>query len=252
MWWRGWFVLLSVLLPRPAASFLLAHRPPSITARCRPCTACAGVPQLPEDFLSDKEFARRSTAHRHIEQLRIDAPRTLSAAPTASIFAEGISLRGDLGQPLAQGREAYLAAFAAVARFSSSPFLPLELGALSCDFEPGDEALLVRWRTTVALRGATPTPLTGESVYEIDASGQLCTHTLRELRFGQRRLLSSTLGAWLALVQERSPASPAEALQLLAETLQLAAAPPPPPPAACFLLLPRRAYGSSSRSSPFL
>ena len=87
--------------------------------------------------------------------------------------------------------QAYLAAFAAVAQFSSSPFLPVRLGRLECDFVPG-ETLLVRWNTSIAARDAfsdqegAPTPLTGESVYEIDPMGQLCSHTLQDLRFGGR------------------------------------------------------------------
>ena len=90
--------------------------------------------------------------------------------------------------------QAYLAAFAAVAQFSSSPFLPVRLGRLECDFVPG-ETLLVRWNTSIAARDAfseqegAPTRLTGESVYEIDQTGQLCSHTLQDLRFGGRRLL---------------------------------------------------------------
>ena len=90
--------------------------------------------------------------------------------------------------------QAYLAAFSAVAQFSSSPFLPVRLGRLDCDFVPG-ERLLVRWNTSVATRDAfsgqdrAPTLLTGESVYEIDQMGQLSSHTLQDLRFGGRRLL---------------------------------------------------------------
>ena len=90
--------------------------------------------------------------------------------------------------------QAYLAAFAAVAQFSSSPFLPVRLGRLECDLVPG-ETLLVRWKTSIAARDAfseqegAPTRLTGESVYEIDQTGQLCSHTLQDLRFGGRRLL---------------------------------------------------------------
>ena len=88
--------------------------------------------------------------------------------------------------------QAYLAAFAAVAQFSSSPFLPVRIGRLECDFVPG-ETLLVRWNTSIATREAfsgqegAPTRLTGESVYEIDQAGQLCSHTLQDLRFGGRR-----------------------------------------------------------------
>ena len=87
--------------------------------------------------------------------------------------------------------QAYLAAFAAVAQFSSSPFLPVRIGRLECDFVPG-ETLLVRWNTSIATREAfsgqegAPTRLTGESVYEIDQAGQLCSHTLQDLRFGGR------------------------------------------------------------------
>ena len=63
------------------------------------------APRLPDDFLAAEEFARRSTAHRNIAQLRIDAPRALSAPPDGSIFSEDICLKGDLGQTLAQGRQ---------------------------------------------------------------------------------------------------------------------------------------------------
>ena len=70
----------------------------------------------------------------------------------------------------------------------------MRIGRLECDFVPG-ETLLVRWNTSIATREAfsgqegAPTRLTGESVYEIDQAGQLCSHTLQDLRFGGRRLL---------------------------------------------------------------
>ena len=67
--------------------------------------AAEAAPRLPDDFLAPEEFARRSTAHRNIAQLRIDAPRALSAPPDGSIFSEDICLKGDLGQTLAQGRQ---------------------------------------------------------------------------------------------------------------------------------------------------
>ena len=204
----------SIGLPRPLRTGRPLLQLPTVSP-----AAAEAAPRLPDDFLAPEEFARRSTAHRNIAQLRIDAPRALSAPPDGSIFSEDICLKGDLGQTLAQGRQvrhtglepqasrphathtfeprlgqAYLAAFSAVAQFSSSPFLPVRLGRLDCDFVPG-ERLLVRWNTSVATRDAfsgqdrAPTLLTGESVYEIDEMGQLSSHTLQDLRFGGRRLL---------------------------------------------------------------
>ena len=46
--------------------------------------------------------------------------------------------------------QAYLAAFAAVAQFSSSPFLPVRLGRLECNFVPGERLLVT----------SNPNPLT--------------------------------------------------------------------------------------------
>ena len=122
----------SVGLPRSLRAGRLLQQLPTESA------AAAEAPQLPDDFLVPEEFARRSTAHRNIAQLRVDAPRALSVPPDGSIFSEDICLKGDLGQTLAQGRQAYLAAFAAVAQFSSSPFLPVRIGRLDCDFVPGE------------------------------------------------------------------------------------------------------------------
>ena len=217
-------------LPRPLRAGRLLLQLPTVSPQQPAASAAAAeAARLPDDFLAPEEFTRRSTAHRNIAQLRIDAPRALSAPPDGSIFSEDICLRGDLGQTLARGRQAYIAAFAAVAQFSSSPFLPVRLGRLDCEFVPG-ERLLVRWNTSVATRDAlsgqdrTPTLLTGESVYEIDEMGQLCSHTLRDLRFGGRRLLSSTIGAWVALVQRQGSASPAAMLGLLSESWSVGAA----------------------------
>jgi hypothetical protein len=110
-----------------------------------------------------------------------------------------------------------------------------------------------------------PTLLTGESVYEIDEMGQLSSHTLQNLRFGGRRLLrpnpnrspnasagpnlgphahphphphpspnrlsggrqllSSTIGAWVTLVQRQGAnPSPAAMLGLLSESWGVGAA----------------------------
>ena len=91
----------SVGLPRA----LRAGRPLLQLPTASPAAAEA-APRLPDDFLTPEEFARRSTAHRNIAQLRIDAPRALSAPPDGSIFSEDICLKGDLGQTLAQGRQA--------------------------------------------------------------------------------------------------------------------------------------------------
>ena len=185
-------------------------------------SSASTVPRLPPEFLSDEEFARRCTAHRNIMQLRLDAPRALSSPPGASIFSEDVCLRGDLGQTLARGRESYLAAFAAVARFTSSPLVPLQTGELECEFVTGENELTVRWRTTVATSLIdSSVAVTGESLYEIDANGQLCSHTLSDLRLDGNRLPSSTLSAWLGAVQKRNPSTPGEALALLAETLNL-------------------------------
>ena len=90
----------SVGLPRSLRAGRLLQQLPTESA------AAAEAPRLPDDFLAPEEFARRSTAHRNIAQLRVDAPRALSAPPDGSIFSEDICLKGDLGQTLAQGRQA--------------------------------------------------------------------------------------------------------------------------------------------------
>ena len=254
---------------RSPVALLRAPLPPSRHAGVRAAvlertSGSSTRPRLPPEFLSDEEFARRCTAHRNIMQLRLDAPRALIAPPDASIFSEDLCLRGDLGQTLARGRESYLAAFAAVARFTSSPLVPLQVGELECEFLSGDGDLTVRWRTTVATGLLdSSVAVTGESLYEIDGSGQLCSHTLSDLRLDGRRLPSSTLSAWLGAVQRRNPSTPGEALALLAETLNLdggsfapvppassvptapspAPSSPPPPPA------PSTAAQSPSSSS---
>ena len=91
----------SVGLPRSPRAGRLLQQLPTESA------AAAEAPRLPDDFLAPEEFARRSTAHRNIAQLRVDAPRALSAPPDGSIFSEDICLKGDLGQTLAQGRQAW-------------------------------------------------------------------------------------------------------------------------------------------------
>ena len=88
-------------LPRSLRAGRLQQQLPTESA------AAAAAPRLPDDFLAPEEFARRSTAHRNIAQLRVDAPRALSAPPDGSIFSEDICLKGDLGQTLAQGRQAW-------------------------------------------------------------------------------------------------------------------------------------------------
>ena len=90
----------SVGLPRSLRAGRLLQQLPTESA------AAAEAPRLPDDFLAPEEFARRSTAHRNIAQLRVDAPRALSAPPDGSMFSEDICLKGDLGQTLAQGRQA--------------------------------------------------------------------------------------------------------------------------------------------------
>ena len=91
----------SVGLPRSLRAGRLLQQLPTESA------AAAEAPRLPDDFLAPEEYARRSTAHRNIAQLRVDAPRALSAPPDGSIFSEDICLKGDLGQTLAQGRQAW-------------------------------------------------------------------------------------------------------------------------------------------------
>ena len=212
---------------------------------------------LPPCFLDATNFSRAIRAHKHTRTVLSEAARIFDEAPSAECFAESITLRGDLDQELARGREAYLQAFGAVVRLNGSPLLPLRAGELHADAELcGDavDAIKLRWRVPVRVTGladyssAAGGPaaaagaraasafgplggfaglagfefeLSGDSTYEYDTEGRIATHTLSELAVNGRRLPSSALAAWLRLFDERSPTTPVAALALLAETLQL-------------------------------
>ena len=100
------YLLMCHALALSGGALRTAVRPQRASRAVAP-RAAADEPaaRLPDEFLSAEEFAQRGAAHRNVMQLRLDAPRALSAPPDASIFAEGVCLRGDLGQTLVRGRE---------------------------------------------------------------------------------------------------------------------------------------------------
>ena len=188
----------------------------------------ADAAPLPPSFLSGANFSRACAAHRSIARLRESAPGTFSAPQPADIFADAIVLTGDLGLELVRGREAYLAAFAGVARINGSPLLPLEAGELEIShLTPHTNAVQVDWRVPVRigaslLPAASNVDLSGTSFYALDDQGKLSSHRLSDLRLDNRRLPSSIIGEFLALAQRRGApsGSPVELVSLLAQALQ--------------------------------
>lgn len=246
-WVLSMRVAVLELLYSLAASALLLGRSPTLlrpsdrlllrSPALRACSADSAVGDLPSCFLTGANYSRAVSAHRNTRTLLHDAANAFSTLPSAEPYAEDVVLRGDLAQELARGRRDYLAAFAAVARINGSPLLPLQAGELRADAEvdAGGESLLLRWRAPVRVTGIAAKSLadlggglvggelelSGCSTYDYDAAGRFCAHTLSELAVNGRRLPSSSIGAWLKLMDQRSPSTAVAALALLAETLQL-------------------------------
>ncbi|KAL3925112.1 MAG: hypothetical protein SGPRY_003728, partial [Prymnesium sp.] len=195
---------------------------------------CANEPSpLPSPFLTPPEFSRCSCAHANVEQLRKDAPRAFLEPPSKTDgFSPSITLRGDFRQELARGKEAYLRAFDAIARFNTSPLVPLKAGELRASFEPGVEQVCVQWNTTVrpvGMQQASPSAefsFSGLSTYKIDEDGAFSEQFISDLRVNGRRLPSSEFGSWLNLLEQRSATSPVVGLSLLFNTVSGAPAPP--------------------------
>lgn len=195
---------------------------------------CANEPSpLPSPFLTPPEFSRCSCAHANVEQLRKDAPRAFLEPPSKTDgFSPSITLRGDFRQELARGKEAYLRAFDAIARFNTSPLVPLKAGELRASFEPGFEQVCVQWNTTVrpvGMQQASPSAefsFSGLSTYKIDEDGAFSEQFISDLRVNGRRLPSSEFGSWLNLLEQRSATSPVVGLSLLFNTVSGAPAPP--------------------------
>eukprot|EP00965_Chrysotila_dentata_P209608 6185395-Pleurochrysis_carterae.AAC.1 len=72
--------------------------------------------RLPKSFLTPREFSLGLTAHRSIQQLLREAPNAFNEIPAPSIYSKSVVLRGDLGQDLARGRDAYLQLFNGIAQ----------------------------------------------------------------------------------------------------------------------------------------
>uniref|UniRef100_A0A7S4BIP1 Uncharacterized protein n=2 Tax=Chrysotila carterae TaxID=13221 RepID=A0A7S4BIP1_CHRCT len=207
--------------------------------------------RLPKSFLIPREFSLGLTAHRSIQQLLREAPNAFNEIPAPSIYSKSVVLRGDLGQELARGRDAYLQLFNGIAQLNSSPLVPLTAGKLRLSLlDEGSSVRLfkVQWEVplkTQIARGADgaqvydgfkaesqslPTPaanqllLSGVSTYELDEYGLVSAHTLSALCLNGRQLPSSTLGQWLALNQGAVD-TPAKALSLLSKAMMVAVAP---------------------------
>ena len=178
--------------------------------------------------LPDDEFERACASHRTILALKKDAPNTFASPPADdTIFSEDIKLTNDLGLQVVQGRTAYLEAFNVVRQAISAPLVPIEVTKLiQCRFTPVERGVLVQWRVPIRIgsgSGGVTVELSGLSTYRLNSRGQLSDHALSDLRVNERRLPSSTLGAWLSLLQARGDvSSPASALLLLMDTMKAA------------------------------
>ena len=178
--------------------------------------------------LSADDFERASTAHRTILALKRDAPDAFASPPAdETIFSDDIKFSNDVGLQVVSGRAAYLEALGVVRQAVASPLVPLEITErVRCKFEPNSDSVRVQWRVPVRVGGGgggATVELSGLSTYSLNGRGKLGSHTLSDLRVNQRRLPSSTLGAWLELLQKArgpGPASPGSALLLLMETLK--------------------------------
>ena len=178
--------------------------------------------------MPDDEFERACASHRTILALKKDAPNTFASPPADdTIFSEDIKLTNDLGLQVVQGRTAYLEAFNVVRQAISAPLVPIEVTKLiQCRFTPVESGVLVQWRVPIRIgsgSGGVTVELSGLSTYRLNSRGQLSDHALSDLRVNERRLPSSTLGAWLSLLQARGDvSSPASALLLLMDTMKAA------------------------------
>jgi hypothetical protein len=178
--------------------------------------------------LPDDEFERACASHRTILALKKDAPNTFASPPADdTIFSEDIKLTNDLGLQVVQGRTAYLEAFNVVRQAISAPLVPIEVTKLiQCRCTPVERGVLVQWRVPIRIgsgSGGVTVELSGLSTYRLNSRGQLSDHALSDLRVNERRLPSSTLGAWLSLLQARGDvSSPASALLLLMDTMKAA------------------------------
>ena len=116
------FLVLLVLLAPVAA-----WRSPSTFAKSAVATRNASPRccALPPCFLSADAFAAAVSEDKCTQKLLQYAPAAFRGLPPESVVAEDVVLRGDLGQELARGREAYLSAFSTVASLNDSPLVPL-------------------------------------------------------------------------------------------------------------------------------
>jgi hypothetical protein len=177
-------------------------------------------------MLTEDEFQRACKAHRTIQTLKQDAPNTFASPPTnEDIFSDDIKLSNDVGLQVVSGRAAYLEAFIVARQAIMSPLVPFEVtGLVQCDFTSTVSGVRVQWRVPMRIGGGgggATVQLSGLSTYRINRRGKLSSHALSDLRVNQRRLPSSTLGAWLGLLQARgSGTSPGIALMALMDTLK--------------------------------
>ena len=182
-------------------------------------------PQSPRAL---RQRLERPTAHR-------DDPRTQAgradafASPPAdeTIFSDDIKFSNDVGLQASLAAPHISRRSAWCVRRSRRRSCPLEITErVRCKFEPNSDSVRVQWRVPVRVGGGgggATVELSGLSTYSLNGRGKLGSHTLSDLRVNQRRLPSSTLGAWLELLQKArgpGPASPGSALLLLMETLK--------------------------------